>query len=300
MSVTLVIIFNHKYDLNIPLLKEIYGNRFEKVYFIVPFYEGKDEDVISVYESSYFFQGYVAQAYRELKKIKSDHILFIGDDLIIDPAIDQNNIYEKVLKGKKDFYISNMEGLSDNHIWTIDRFINARDAFLEDGVAYKKEIPTFEDAYQKAVDFGIKDFIVKDRNRRFPLYPWKGNIKTNIRIIERSLRESFNIEYPLVYGYSDIFIVPRNKLETISKYFGVFSAMKLFVEIAIPTAIMLTADPDKVVMDKDLDYKNALAWSNFEMITSFSERCDYNIVKMPDNWPDGYLYMHPIKLSGWK
>jgi hypothetical protein len=35
----------------LPVLRELYGPRFSKVRFVMPFYRGSDADVIGVYES---------------------------------------------------------------------------------------------------------------------------------------------------------------------------------------------------------------------------------------------------------
>ena len=68
-KICFIIVFNHRFDTNIEILEDIYKNRFENIYFIVPFYNGNRKDVITVYESSYNFSGYYAQA---LEKIYDD------------------------------------------------------------------------------------------------------------------------------------------------------------------------------------------------------------------------------------
>ena len=70
-----------------------------------------------------------------------------------------------------------------------------------------------------------------------------------------------SVNYPLALGYSDIFVVPHNSLDSICHFLGVFAAMNLFVEIAIPTAIMLVANYNNVVQNKDLNYIYGTAWS---------------------------------------
>ena len=73
----------------------------------MPFYDGADNDVIPVYESSYQFQGYFIQAYDKLKNIPCTHYLFIGDDLIINPDFDEINfiartgMYDKKFLGRE-------------------------------------------------------------------------------------------------------------------------------------------------------------------------------------------------------
>ena len=48
-KVCLVVIFNHRFDRNLPALRKIYGERFAGIRFLVPFYDGSDADVIPVY-----------------------------------------------------------------------------------------------------------------------------------------------------------------------------------------------------------------------------------------------------------
>lgn len=76
--VCLSIIFNHKYDINIPLLERMYNKRFSSLFYIVPFSSGKIEGVssnriIPVYETSYCFQGYISQAYERIKNNNYTH-----------------------------------------------------------------------------------------------------------------------------------------------------------------------------------------------------------------------------------
>ena len=42
-NVALIIVFNHRYDKNIPLLESIYEGRFSSIYHLVPFYDGDKE-----------------------------------------------------------------------------------------------------------------------------------------------------------------------------------------------------------------------------------------------------------------
>ena len=62
-NLTLVIVFNHRYDKNIAALEKIYRKKFFNIKFLVPFYNGDREDVIPIYENSHYFQGYFAQGY---------------------------------------------------------------------------------------------------------------------------------------------------------------------------------------------------------------------------------------------
>ncbi len=48
--------------------------------------------------------------------------------------------------------------------------------------------------------------------------------------------------YPVVFGYSDIISIPKTQYANLCKYLEVFSAWRMFVELAIPTALLLMDD----------------------------------------------------------
>ena len=76
-KVALIIIYNHKFDRNIDILENIYKDRFSNIYHLVPFYTGDKSNVISVYENSHYFQGYVAQGFKSYFKEEFEHYFFI-------------------------------------------------------------------------------------------------------------------------------------------------------------------------------------------------------------------------------
>lgn len=106
-DICLVVIFNHRYDENITKLRIIYQNRFHKMRFLVPFYDGEDKDVIPVYECSYQFSGYLIQAYNKLIADGAKYYFFIADDLILAPDINEDNVLQLLkMQGREIFAIS--------------------------------------------------------------------------------------------------------------------------------------------------------------------------------------------------
>src|SRR5882672_7140544 len=91
----LIIVFNHRYDKNIPVLEKIYSGRFSHIYFLVPFYNGDHPNVIPVYESSHYFQSFFAQGYSRFFSEEFTHYIFLGDDCILHPSINENNILQQ-------------------------------------------------------------------------------------------------------------------------------------------------------------------------------------------------------------
>lgn len=162
--ICLVIIFNHRYDHNIEILEKIYRGRFETIYYLVPFYDGNRERVIPVYESSHQFQGYVAQAMAEFYHEKYTHYLFIGDDLILNPAINQDNFFEHFKMKPEYSYCPECRPLGRFREWDYEgRMYNAVRAFqIYSGTNYKGEIPEPEEAFKRAYDLGYteNDFLL--------------------------------------------------------------------------------------------------------------------------------------------
>lgn len=293
----LVVIFNHKFNKNIPLLRNLYKERFENLAFIVPFYEGCDDDVIPVYESSYQFEGYIAQAEAKLSKYPVSHFIFIGDDLILNPQINQDNILPVLSVGQEDAYIESITPLKETNSWFYWRFTDAMNAFKTAGVNYASEIPSLENARNKAEEFGFNDVSIH------------GYIKSHtlsIKKLRGCVNEVFNrvvnpldIEYPLFTGYSDFLVIPKAKIKEYAKICGVFAAMGLFVEIAIPTALVLMFDVNNVKTQKDTTILTPKLWEVKKEVVEFEKNCNYKIDRMEQYWPDNYLYLHPVKLSKW-
>ena len=94
-KVALMVIYNHRFDRNIPLIDKMYKERFTYVYHIVPFYDGTQENVIPVYESSYHFQSYISQAYTHLKHNGFTHYFIVADDMLLNPKVDENTLWEE-------------------------------------------------------------------------------------------------------------------------------------------------------------------------------------------------------------
>src|SRR6267142_2302156 len=90
-TAALVVMYNHKYEKNIPTVEAIYRGRFEDIFHLVPFHTGTQSNVIPVYENSHFFQGYIAQGLRSFFRPHFTHYIFAADDLVLNPASSRAN-----------------------------------------------------------------------------------------------------------------------------------------------------------------------------------------------------------------
>lgn len=291
-KVALIIIFNHRYDKNLPLLREMYKNRFANIRFLMPFYDGEDEDVIPVYESSYHFQGFFIQAYRELMKLECDAFLFISDDQIINPMINEGNTLEWLYMNEKDIYIDSFADLNSEGMFEWFPTGGVAKAFGTRGIEYRNQLPSYTEAVRIYENFCGKKFEIKYSDDFF------GEAYTFCdELVDSFIGQnggSKKIPYPLLFGYADYFCIRKEKFYQFARICGIFAAMNLFVEIAIPTAVMLAFDRTKVITRQDIGKYSARTRAD-----DFSEKYNNSLYKLFQNWDDNLLFIHPIKLSRW-
>ena len=303
----LIIIFNHRYDKNIPVLRKIYAQSFSHIYFLVPFYDGNDPDVIPVYESSYYFQSFFAQGFNRFFKEEFTHYIFCGDDCLINPAVNQNNFLEQTgLAEATDFIpgIIQFHSLKNGEWWhtkkAIDFFHN------REGAEVQRELPSREEAVEKFRKHGITiQPLTKQNifgNSKIPfLRWWQSPIYKEffLRVKWKPYRKDgkYELPYPAVGSYSDMFIVTKESIRNFCRYCGIFASVGLFVEIAIPTALLLSSQ--KVCEEKDLKLQGKALWSP-EEVSAVETEFNKSLASLLKGFPRGQLYFHPIKLSKWK
>jgi len=301
----LIIIFNHRYDKNIPVLRKIYSPAFSHIYFLVPFYNGSDPDVIPVYESSHYFQSYFAQGFHRFFKEEFTHYIFTGDDCLLNPSVNENNFLEQTgLQEGADFIPGFIEFHKLKNGWwhtsnAVDFFHNRK------GAEVQRELPSREEALRRFEKHGVtigplnslnifgKEKISFLRWWQSPLYK-----QFFLRVIWKKYRKNGKIElpYPVAGSYSDIFIVNKNSIGDFCRYCGILAAVGLFVEIAIPTALLLSSE--KIMQEKDLKLQGTAVWSA-EEVEAVEKKFNKSLASLLKNFPGSQLYHHPIKLSKW-
>lgn len=302
MKIALLVVYNHRFDRNIPIIEKHYGKYFSYIYHIVPFYDGKKDNVIPVYECSYQFQGYIAQAYQYLKNRGFTHFFIIADDMIINPQLNEDNIFDFLKIKESDDFITSFLDLSSTK-W--DRVYNAIfwDPY-ERGTEIRNIIPSEKEAYERLKLKGFDSLYIS--NSAFLKYfirgCWHYSPKKSLSVIKRwilNIWNGYRLLYPMVGGYADIFLLTANSMDKISNYLGAFAAQNLFVEIAFPTSFLLVSNSFKTLTD--IGMKGQFPWKG--AITDdidFAKKYDYNLSKLINDYPKDYLYLHPIKLSKWK
>lgn len=300
-EICLVIVFNHKYNKNIPKLDKIYGGRFRNIFYLVPFHTetmkgAETKKIISVYETSFCFQGYFAQGYSQFRDDKYSHYIMIGDDVILNPKLNEDNILSELNLGDQDSYIKEIESYGTCHGDSPKRMFDNFSAFCSNtGVSYTKELPPYEEAVKRCESKGLR----VDRKIPFSHILKKAFLRpSNILLtLYTLLGMGRDIPYPLFKGYSDIIIINHDSMDEFCRISGVLAAMNIFVENAIPLAMALSCNSLKYECDTS-GYKGVEYWSSKEK-NDFEKEFEHDLKVLFNNFGDHILYYHPVKLSRW-
>jgi hypothetical protein len=296
-NVALVVIFNHRYDNNIEKLEAIYSGRFTNIYYLIPFYDGNRSDVIPVYENSYYYQGYIAQGYKSYYKEEYSHYFFIADDLILNPLINEGNFMQHLKLNEKSCFIPEILSLHNIH-----GSANTRYGFnytnKKWGVEAVNEIPSYEEAMSAFDKFGLK-IQPLSHNQAFEKQDNYENFKDLVKVVigkKKPAKRYYDLSYPLVNAFSDMLVITKKVIKKFSHYCGAFAANELFVELAIPTALVFTAEAISTENDLELHGKYLHTEQELKELDRFNNK----LSDLLTSFPAGYLYLHPVKLSQWK
>lgn len=325
-SICLCVIYNHNHEKTVPLLREYYGKNFDKIVFLMPFYRGNEADIIPYYNKSHLFQASVNQAYPKLKEINASHYVFIADDLVLNPIINQYNVLD-YLGGKENIAFCGAFDLINASKWVQLRSVINFD-YNASGVNWKNLLPTYDKMKEilakKGFDYKINLSEVVNNLKKLnyidiPSYATRAlseHNKQNIwqKIISIIMPKTFSKpplivepQYPCVGGYSDIFVIPNHLFDDFSHYCGVTTAMGIFVEIAIPMIVLILSPNYDTI--KTIDYMKLLEEKEFAGIANFSvgkNDCPFTLAaelqlsKAFQGKFSNVLFYHPIKLSNEK
>ncbi len=302
-KVALVIIYNHQYNKNIEIVERIYKNRFSSIYHLVPFYNGDKANVIPVYESSYYFQGYVSQGFKSFFKKEYSHYFFLADDLILNPVINEDNYTEHLGLSDDNCFISRLSAIDESkRFWPMNLHAIRYNTHSQ-GVEASGELPNHNQALDLLKKFGIVNKPLKFEyvwQTPETSKEWKKKIKNNKTFLLRYFKnkvtkKEYELSYPLVRSYSDIFVISATNIKQFCHYAGVFAATRLFVELAIPTALVFSAKEIKT--EKDIQLRGRALWTKEDL--SLLDKYENKLKNLLHNFPKGQLYIHPVKLSKW-
>jgi len=299
MTATLIIVYNHRYERNIPVWEKLYEGRFSRILHLMPFYQGNQPNVIPVYDNSFTFQGYFAQAFARFFRPDSAHYLFVADDLLLNPTITECSYADWLGLDPQTSFVPDLEELHKvKGYWP-----RAGDAlaFLHNGrgVEYLRELPSAEDAGKRLAKHGLE--IGPLAFRQVYRRPARGSRHSIPYFLHRmkwrvQYGDGVSMPYPLVGSYSDLVAVSGECIRQFCAYCGVYAAMRLHAELAIPTALALATE--HIVTEKNLPRKGKALWTAAE-VQELRQRHGGKLQHLLTNFPPDTLYYHPVKLSQW-
>ncbi len=336
----LIVIYNHNYEKNIEKIKRIYGSRFSCLLQLMPFYRGDDPTVIPVYEASWQFQGYLQQALPAIMQQKDcSHYVFVGDDFILNPELNEWNICDKLGLDENCAYVDKMDLVDEDHLenalwpqYSFNKFLCPLNR-----CEFHRFIPSLEEARACCVRHGYdwkkgvrgyylhhcmeeKRFNSKGINMYYKLRYRRG-MANFFAGLEIGLRKLFGCKVD-----EDAIRLKHNQKLTKRKltteyHYPLFHG---FVDImAIPVhkmeefayvcgvfaagrVFVETAAPTALVltMDKirtfnDLNCERVIVWGDDQRDALVTEH-QGSFAHLTEHWPAEVIYYHPVKLSQWK
>lgn len=307
-SICLMVVFNHRYDQNIEKIKKLYQNRFSNIFLLIPFYDGPPVEglnIIPVYESSFRFHGYIVTAYQRILQLRKNYqyYVIIGDDLILNPNVNETNILSYMNLQAGDSYISNLtplneaNGVHPRRLW--DGVLKPFKKY--DGVEWEDKILPSQDAFKVYEDkMGRYSRKLKISWLISQVIFYGKNYKALYRLLLDlqciCLNRGLDLPYPLLKNYSDFLIISGEDMKDLCQMLGVFAAMGVFVEVAIPTAMVLVCSSIKC--EKDIDKYGIAYWTDKDK-EAIQQRYECSLKKLFENWDEKVIFYHPIKLSKW-
>ena len=274
-----------------------------------------EPDVLTVYRGSFTHNAFVTDAREKLSTIDCSHYLVTHDDVLLHPALDENNLLDALGVCGQEGYIPYLaptpNDIGDWGHWVgpLWRLSSPRNYLSGTGVdsltTLLSQLPSQSYAASKMAPFGAPaqtTFNYSDGSLhktgsldRFKSFYGSHDVEDG-EFMKAYLGQMFGpkedgrriqIPYPFVYaGFGgDFVLIPKSKFLDFAHYSGVLAAAGVFCEAAHPTALLLACDHVRVAPQPFLDY----VWMGppmdpYEMIARM--RADPNLIAA-----------HPLKLS---
>lgn len=305
-KICLVIIYNHNYEENYESLQEMYTTRFSQILHLIPFTSRIEENVVPVYGNSFFFGSYISQAAQILLKSSSNFFFFIADDILLNPSINEDNIHHFFGIDENKAYLPYFTDLGTQQSFWLRSLDAINWKITKKGLEVEKLLPMKEVWKQKFADLNFSHAIalksvIRMGSQGFRIVEERDgslvsgtknlilicvNQLLNFKAIFKWILRRGRPVRPLVGGYVDIFIIPRNYFLSFSSLLGVLSSLELHVELAIPTSLVM---------------QDGLMFSTNHELAAFGET--ENPMKFWDDMKSRFvfsssvLFLHPVKLS---
>jgi hypothetical protein len=302
MTTGLCVIFNHPFKEQLPLLRELYGQRFEKLLFLHPLDRAASApDVHVAYTGSFTFDAMIVSARERILQAFADcdFVLFAHNDLLLNPEISAKT-FSKQYQGEPGTIltagIASLSSALNTWSWgfrAATNWLTPRSLFAGGAELAKSFLPSRDEAQARARALGLNDttaLVPASEQELAKLPPVFRTIHESIFTVRAAdgSPQPVDLGYPLFTGYSDFFAIPVPMLAEWFDNLGPLSAMLIFAEVAIPTAHVLTAK--RMISLRDLGRAGQMLWGN--------ERGTIDDIKwVADRFEQGDVFIHPMKFN---
>lgn len=300
-KVCIVVVFNFAYPQNIAAIRRIYGQKFSRVCFLMPFVETHDEEVIRVYDSSYRFGNFFAQGLAGFYREEYSHYVFVADDMVLNPALNEGNLREIFGLSENSSFITSIQTINQGnldwpHLLNALRTIHLPNKYVN----IWDQLPSRAEAVSRLAEHGLPATGMR-------LGQLRGLKQKHVRhrLIKAAVflyvyRKSLNASkpaYPLASGYSDLLVVTKSAIKQFCHYAGLLSSFGLFAEVAVPTALALSAA--HVATAATTHLRPGDMWTS-EDFAALEQRYEKDLGALLARFPEDKLFLHPVKVSRWK
>lgn len=309
-----VFIFNHRFERNLEKLDDLYAARFPRRTYLMPFAQSDRADVCRINETSWHFSGHVAQGAASFIANDATHYVFISDDLILNPRLDATNVARELGLDASSGYIKSLAPL-DALRYEWHRALPASIALRRnsDGFDWRAELPPIEEAQAKFAAMGLADRVPSLRSLDDARHALRNLSKAGYLTAPWAAKlHAKPSDYPLLMGYADFFVVPAAAIRRFTHFCGVFAALDIFAEVAVPTALALACDHVLTELVPGARFDDPAAprcpdrpWHGVEFwdpleTPAYAARFGNDRKRLVSEFPENHLYVHPVKLSQWR
>jgi hypothetical protein len=219
MKTALIVVFNNPFPKNIPLLDRLYRSKFDKIFYLIDapsIYPG----MVPVKGISYNFQNFYLQAFDQIRG--SDYYFITHDDALLNPRFRPATAFSHFNLPEDAICIRNIEMIPNDAAWHFTW------KGVYDVVQKNENLQSVLQSFKPHLIQRYQNQILPVGCSRYDMAKWEKTV---------------NSQSEILFGngaFSDILMMPGIALQDLVASLQMLQAPDLFVEAAIPTAILLT------------------------------------------------------------
>lgn len=305
-----IFLFNYRFEANLEVLDRLYGDRFSRRVYLMPFARSTRRDVIRVQEAGWYFHGHLAQGADRFLDDEVTHYVVISDDLFLNPAINEDNILDVLNLAPDAAWIKSLASADQfrhSFPWAADGAFQMQRATGTPDLW--RELPPPDEARRRFEGMGFTFPGTFPRTlAQAKFFGWSLPLMSKAIWLHSVAMLGRPSPYPILMGYADFLVLPAHGIRRFLDLCGLFAAMNLFVEFAIPTALALSYDAIATELDHNQDFRDlsatrrpdarliGLESANADI---FGNSLSWSQRRLMSDFPDDLLYVHPVKFSRW-